>query len=233
MRKGKPMIIAILEDIPAQAELLTRWIANAGHQPVMRHDGNAFLELIGQEHADMLLLDWDVPGKTGIEILHWARAELGNALPILMLTQHDSESDIVYALDAGADDYVIKPLRERELVARMQAQLRKYYPEAQGAKRIEVGDYVLDATARVVTAKGRSVELGQREFDIAVMLFSNIGRIVSKDVLLKKIWGNVDRKLDPTLATYVSKLRTQLVLRAKNGLVVSTIYNYGYRLERV
>ncbi|RBL82038.1 DNA-binding response regulator [Streptomyces cavourensis] len=225
------MRIGILEDVEAQAQMVARWVAKGGHQAEIRHDGDDFIELVRSERLDMLLLDWDVPGKSGIEVLKWVRASFADALPIVMLTQHDSESDIVHGLDSGADDYLIKPLRERELMARLQAQLRKYYPEVRGAKILEVGVFSLDETARVARVGGKPVDLSSREFEVALMLFSNLGRIVSKDMLARKIWGVVDRKFDATLATYVSKVRSRLEVRAKNGLVISTIYNYGYRLE--
>lgn len=225
------MRIGILEDIETQAQMVARWVAKGGHQAEIRHDGDGFIELVRNERLDLLLLDWDVPGKSGIEVLKWVRATFADALPIVMMTQHDSENDIVHGLDSGADDYLVKPLRERELMARLQAQLRKYYPGVRGAKVVEVGVFSLDETARVACVRGKPVDLSSREFDVALMLFSSLGRIVSKDMLARKIWGVVDRKFDATLATYVSKVRSRLEVRAKNGLVISTIYNYGYRLE--
>jgi DNA-binding response OmpR family regulator len=226
------MIIGILEDIELQAAAVARWVARAGHHAEVRHDGDSFIYLVRSQRTDLLMLDWDVPGKSGIEVLRWVRNSFADAMPIIMVTQHDSEADIVHGLNSGADDYVIKPLRERELMARVQAQLRKYYPQELASQVIEVGAFAIDISSRTVSVEGCVVELAQREFDLAAMLFSNVGRIVTKDMLMKKIWGVVDRKYDATLATYVSKLRGQLGLRARNGMVISTIYNYGYRLER-
>lgn len=131
-----------------------------------------------------------------------------------------------------APTIISSPLRERELIARVSAQARKYYPETQRAKIVEVGKFALDTGTHVATVDGAPVELSQREFDLALMLFESVGRIVSKDMMIKHVWGVVDRKYDATLATYVSKLRRSLGLRPKNGLVITTIYNYGYRLER-
>lgn len=111
--------------------------------------------------------------------------------------------------------------------------MRKYYPQAEQGRRIEIGRFVIDAAEHVARIDERAVELSQREFELALMLFENVGRIVSKDALIKRIWGGVDRRYDATLATYVSKLRSALELRSHNGLVISTIYNHGYRLERV
>ncbi|VWD61765.1 two-component system response regulator [Burkholderia lata] len=226
------MIVAILEDIVTQAGVVAGWLNKAGYDTEVRHDGDSFIELVRSQRVDVLLLDWDVPGKSGIEVMRWARESFADALPIIMMTQHDGENDIVFGLNSGADDYLIKPLRERELVARVNAQARKYYPETQRAKVVEVGKFALDVSAHAATVDGAPVELSQREFDLALMLFESVGRIVSKDMMIKRIWGAVDRKYDATLATYVSKLRSSLGLRSKNGLVITTVYNYGYRLER-
>ncbi|MET1532351.1 response regulator transcription factor [Burkholderia sola] len=226
------MIVAILEDIVTQAGVVAGWLNKAGYDTEVRHDGDGFIELVRTQRVDVLLLDWDVPGKSGIEVMRWARESFADALPIIMMTQHDGENDIVFGLNSGADDYLIKPLRERELVARVNAQARKYYPETQRAKVVEVGKFALDVSAHAATVDGAPVELSLREFEVALMLFESVGRIVSKDMIIKRIWGVVDRKYDATLATYVSKLRSSLGLRAKNGLVITTVYNYGYRLER-
>ncbi|VWD09676.1 two-component system response regulator [Burkholderia lata] len=225
------MIVAILEDMVTQAGVVAGWLNKAGYETEVRHDGDSFIELVRSQRVDVLLLDWDVPGKSGIEVMRWARESFADALPIIMMTQHDGENDIVFGLNTGADDYLIKPLRERELVARVNAQARKYYPETQRPKVVEVGKFVLDTSSHAATVDGAPVELSQREFDLALMLFESVGRIVSKDMMIKRIWGVVDRKYDATLATYVSKLRTSLGLRPKNGLAITTIYNYGYRLE--
>lgn len=226
------MIVAILEDIVTQAGVVARWLEKAGYETEVRHDGESFVELVRSTRVDVLLLDWDVPGMSGIDVMRWARDSFADALPIIMMTQHDGEDDIVFGLNNGADDYLVKPLRERELIARVSAQARKYYPETQRAKIVEVGKFALDTGTHVAAVDGAPVELSQREFDLALMLFESVGRIVSKDMMIKHVWGVVDRKYDATLATYVSKLRRSLGLRPKNGLVITTIYNYGYRLER-
>ncbi|KVF24289.1 response regulator transcription factor [Burkholderia cepacia] len=226
------MIVAILEDIVTQAGVVARWLEKAGYETEVRHDGESFVELVRSTRVDVLLLDWDVPGMSGIDVMRWARDSFADALPIIMMTQHDGEDDIVFGLNNGADDYLVKPLRERELIARVSAQARKYYPETQRAKIVEVGKFALDTGTHVATVDGTPVELARREFDLALMLFESVGRIVSKDMMIKHVWGVVDRKYDATLATYVSKLRRSLGLRPKNGLVITTIYNYGYRLER-
>jgi DNA-binding response OmpR family regulator len=233
------MIIAILEDVVAQAKAMERWLQRAQYETRISHDGREFLERVQRERVDMLLLDWDVPGMSGIEVLRAVRSTLSDALPIVIVTNHSGEEDIVYGLNAGADDYLVKPVSERVLVARVAAQLRKYYPERQRAERIEFGRYTLETETRKIYIQGdgdaepKVVDhLSAREFGMAVLMFRNAGRIVTKDYISKHIWGVADRKYDASLATYVSKLRNARGLRRANGLVISTIYNHGYRLER-
>lgn len=232
------MIVAILEDVEVQAKTLASWLHKSGYETEIRHDGDSFMELVRTQKVDVLVLDWDVPGANGIEVMRWVRQAFANAMPIIIVTQHDSEEDVVYGLNSGADDFLTKPVRQRELLARVGAQVRKYYPDTQDQGVMTLGKYTLDPAARQVRVTevsgvdGDSVPLSAREFELAMLLFGNVGRIVSKDFLLKKIWGAVDRKYDASLATYVSKIRNALALRVKNGLVISTVYNYGYRLER-
>ncbi|GLQ95898.1 response regulator transcription factor [Dyella mobilis] len=232
------MRIAILEDTVKQAHSVANWLHRAGYESVMRHDGDSFVSMLENEPADMLLLDWDVPGKCGIEVLKWARATREHAdVPIIMLTQHDDEQSIVHGLDSGADDYLVKPAREAELVARIRAQMRKYYPHTLRERKLRVGRYTLDADARSVLVDGvdgqKLANLSAREFQLAMHFFRNVGCVVTKEDLCEKIWGAADRKYDATLATYVSKLRNALQLRSKNGMLISTVYNHGYRLEEL
>lgn len=232
------MIVAILEDIEAQANTVSMWLRQAGYETVVRADGQRFIELLGNHKADLLLVDWDVPGINGIEVIRWAREKFADTLPMIMTTHHDTEDDVVYGLNAGADDYLIKPVRQMELLARIQAQVRKYYPVQSSQTMVAFGKYELDPASRRVRLNdvngvdADSVSLPEREFEVALTLFSNVGRIVTKDSLISKIWGEIDRKYDASLATYISKIRNALALRAKNGLVISTVYSYGYRLER-
>lgn len=180
-----------------------------------------------------MLLDWEVPGRDGVEVLKWARAKLPQALPILMVTQRDDEEDIVLALEHGADDYLQKPIRERELLARLNAQFRKQLRLGDPEASFEAGGYTFSPEARSVSFPGGKATLPAREFALATLLFRNLGRILTKDFLSQRIWGQADRKYDASLATYVSNLRSALGLRPRNGMVISTVYNYGYRLERV
>ena len=227
------MIVAVLEDCPAQRDWVTKLLHDRGHQVVARGDGDSFIALLRSRVVDAALLDWEVPGASGLSVLSWARSNLNRSMPILMLTQRDDEDDVVTALNAGADDYLHKPLRERELLARVAAQARRSRHADAPGQELQVGPYAFDLQSRRLTVQGRPVSLPAREFELAALLFRNPGRILTKDALCQHIWGTVDRKYDASLATYISNLRSALGLRSRNGYVVSTVYNYGYRLERV
>ena len=231
--RSDSMIVAILEDSPTQVEWVTKLLQSHGHQAFSRRDGDGFIALLQQQKVDVVLLDWEVPGASGLAVLKWARCNLAPNMPILMLTQRDDEESIVQALNMGADDYLQKPVRERELLARMSAQLRKSQRGEATALQFQVGHFAFNLEAKTLTVDGRPVTLPTREFDLATMLFRSPGRIITKDVLCQRIWGTVDRKYDASLATYVSNLRSALGLRSRNGYVIATVYNYGYRLERM
>ncbi|WP_426400130.1 response regulator transcription factor [Ralstonia sp. R-29] len=225
--------IAVLEDNVAQAEAVQRWLQKAGYDVIVEHDGPAFMARIDQEKVDMLLLDWDVPGMNGIDVLIATRKRIHYELPIVLLTQHDDERDILHGLASGADDYLVKPASERMLVARVVAQLRKYYPETQRKQQVGFDGYVLDETARTATLPdGEQIALPEREFAIALYLLNHAGRVVSRDALLKHVWGETDASQVGTLATYITRVRNTLRLRA-HGLRISSVYRHGYRLERL
>lgn len=227
------MNVAVLEDSPSQVEWVRKLLQSHGHQIYSKGDGDSFIQLLKQQLVDVVLLDWEVPGATGLAVLKWARSNLSPSMPILMVTQRDDEDSIVQALNQGADDYLQKPVRERELLARMAAQLRKSKRGEASSMQFQVGQFSFNLEAKTLTVNGRAVNLPTREFDVATLLFRNPGRIITKDALSKHIWGTADRKYDASLATYVSNLRSALGLRARNGYVIATVYNYGYRLERM
>ncbi|MFH5249610.1 response regulator transcription factor [Burkholderia semiarida] len=226
--------IALLEDDVVQARTIEKWLSKAGYEIVVRHDGDSLLALVNETRFDLLLLDWDVPGKNGNQVLRETRARFGHEFPVIMVTQHDDDRDIVRGLSDGADDYIVKPVREVVLLARVAAQLRSYDPGLQTSASLTVWGYALDrASLSVTLPAGRQVTLPAREFELAVCLFEQSGRVVSKEILFRRLWGTADGGDTVTLATYISRLRNTLELRKeKNGLEIRTIYGHGYRLSR-
>ncbi len=224
------MRIAILEDDLALAGYVEKSLLESGYSCVMFTDGQKLLHHLYRENFDMLILDWNVPGMSGIEILHWMRENLDTRPPALMLTSRSAEEDIVAGLSAGADDYVVKPVSPAVLLARVKAVARRVYPEP--ATTIETyGAYRFDIRAEAVEVEGQSVALTAKEFGLAILLFRNMNRALSRAYLLETIWGVKPDLPTRTLDAHISNVRTKLNLRPANGLKLTPIYSYGYRLE--
>jgi DNA-binding response OmpR family regulator len=185
-----------------------------------------------RESFDLFILDWEVPDMPGIDVLAWIRRSLNDPIPVLFTTAREAEEDIVAALSAGADDYIVKPLRKQELLARVEALGRRGRPKARGQEKLEVGDIVIDVSRREVTRRGAPVELTQKDFDLAVFLFRKLGQLVSRGHILETVWGRSADLNTRTVDTHVSQVRKKLDLHVETGYRVVPIYNYGYRLEK-
>jgi two-component system, OmpR family, response regulator RegX3 len=224
--------IAILEDDPDQLALLSRWIANAGHQVHGYLRGNEVLKDAARESFDLFVLDWEVPDISGVEVLRWIRASLPASVPVLFVTVRDTEEDIVYALNLGADDYMIKPVRQSETLARLGALLRRSYPEKE-ATHLVIPPYEFDTQAGIARLNGEPVTLTPKEFELAVLLFRNIDRLLSRGHLQETVWGRGADLPTRSVDTHVSQVRRKLGLHGDHGFRAAAIYNYGYRLMRV
>ncbi|KZZ54176.1 DNA-binding response regulator, partial [Oleiphilus sp. HI0118] len=176
---------------------------------------------------------WQLPDIEGTEVLRQIRSEMNWRIPVLFLTQRDSEADIITALDAGADDYLVKPARQGELVARVNALSRRVGGEQAEQEEIEVGPYQINLGKRTIISSGEDVSLTDKDFDLAVFMFQNIGRLLSRDFLLERVWGISSNINTRTVDTHVSRLRRKLNIKPENGFRIKTIYQHGYRLERV
>lgn len=227
-----PMRIAVLEDDAALADHVLMTLQAAGHVVQLFPDGKALLARLKRETFDMLVLDWNVPEVAGIDVLRWARAHLDGPMPVLFLTSRTDEADIVQALDQGADDYVAKPVRAGELIARVNALLRRSYPAP--AKDVErFDDHVFDHRTGGATIAGEQVALTPKEFELGLLLFRNIDRAMSRSYMMDAVWGHDPNLLTRTLDVHVSRVREKLKLRPALGYKLVPVYSYGYRLEKI
>lgn len=226
------MKIALLEDEVEQAQNLSDLLVQNQHSCDCFHTGKSFLYSVLHNSYDLLILDWQLPDMEGTDVLKQVRAELNWRVPVLFLTQRDSESDIITALDAGADDYLVKPARPGELTARLNALGRRGGGESDVQEEMEVGPYLINLTRRSIVYQGEEVTLTDKDFDLAVFMFQNIGRLLSRDYLLERVWGISTDINTRTVDTHVSRLRRKLDIKAENGFRIKTIYQHGYRLER-
>lgn len=227
------MRLALLEDDAAQAATLAGWLRGAGHEVRPFHLAADLVRECGHESYDAYLIDWMLPDRSGHEVLCWLRRERGDTAPVIFVTSRDSEEDIVTALQGGADDYMIKPLRRLELLSRLDAIWRRTLRHHAG-DCIDLPPYRLELASRRVLRDRTEIEgLTEKEFQLATVLFQNIGRLMSRGHLLETVWGLRAEIPTRTLDTHVSRVRRKLELQPANGFRLVSAYNFGYRLEKV
>ncbi len=223
------MRIALLEDDLAQAEGVRR-LLEPTHTVHHYARGRQLLGKLTHESYDLLIIDWELPDLSGLDVVKTLRGQLP-ATPILFLTHRDSENDIVQALTAGADDFLVKPAREREFLARIKALGRRMQP-ADG-KPIELPPYKIDVSQSIITRNGTPIDLTRREYEVALFFFRNLGKVLSRSHILENVWGQGGDVTTRTVDTHVSRLRSSLGLSTEIGVRLTPVYGYGYRLETV
>ena len=226
------MRIVILEDDLDQAELLTAWLEEAGHQITVYSDGTLFIRAYTKDSYDLVLLDWMVPNMSGIEVLKHLRSQIDNVVPVVFITQKDQEEDIVEALEAGADDFMAKPVRHLETMARVNAIARRMgFGDQNTLDEYDQSPYFIDTRLREVKLDGNVIEMTQKEYELTLFLFKNIGRVVSRGHLLEMVWGTSSQINTRTVDTHISRLRTKLKLDEQEFWQLTSVYRHGYRLE--
>lgn len=226
------MRIAALDDEICQLELIRHTMEGIGHECRVFEDPKALLRELRQQTYDLLILDWSLPDMEGPVVVRWLREELGSRLPVLFVTNRREEADMVEGLGAGADDFMVKPIRVGELQARVKALLRRAYP-AQHETEIVFGAYRFIPTSHMLLVNDKPVELKHREYELALFLFQNLGRLLSREHLREAVWGASAETPSRSLDTHISRLRSKLDLRPTNGFLLSAIYGLGYRLEAI
>ena len=228
------MRIALLEDDPDQLALIESWLTSAEHSVVSSRTSKDFVRLIARETFDLYILDWMLPDRSGIHVLRQLRGSGRDYVPVLFVTVKGDEGSVVQALEAGADDYMAKPLRRNELLARAQVLTRRL-GHAGGGHDVQRSDpYAFNSESRTVSLCGEPIDLTHREYDLAYFMFRNAGRVVSRNYILESIWGMQGEELHTrTVDTHISRLRKKMSINEENGWRLSAIYQHGYRLEQL
>jgi two-component system, OmpR family, phosphate regulon response regulator PhoB len=217
----------IVEDEPAISELLAINLRHNGFEPVVCMDGEQAQRELDAVLPDIVLLDWMLPGASGITLARqWRKAERTRQVPILLLTARSEESDKIQGLDAGADDYITKPFSTQELMARIRAILRRRAPE-QAAESLKVGELDLDSATHRVSYSGDELKVGPTEFKLLRYLMAHPERVHSRAQLLDKVWGDHVFIEERTVDVHIKRLRE--ALQGAGGMI-DTVRGAGYRI---
>ncbi len=237
------MRIAVFDNDASEQPLIVQVLEKSGFDCNLYSDAAMLAEAARAQRFDAIVIDWQGRANASDVVLRDARACPGR-VPVLLMVAGGGEDDIIEGLSAGADDYLIKPLRPSELVARLQALLRRAYPD-ETLDRYEFAPFSFhpDACEVVFELDGgdgnaarrvtRRVTLTQKEFDLGLLLFRNAGRPMSRNHIREVVWGGDADISSRTMDTHVSRLRSKLELGPASGYRVMPVYGYGYRLDRV
>jgi two-component system, OmpR family, phosphate regulon response regulator PhoB len=219
--------VLVVEDEPAIAELVAVNLRHNGFAPTLAFDAEAAQREVDAVLPDVILLDWMLPGESGISLAkRWRSKERTKAVPIILLTARIEESDKVQGLDAGADDYITKPFSTQELMARIRAVLRRRAPEIVN-DRVQIGKLVLDAATHRVSCLEQELKIGPTEFKLLHFLMKHPERVHSRGALLDRIWGDHVFIEERTVDVHIKRLRESLGLA---GAMIETVRGAGYRL---
>ncbi|WP_220187576.1 MULTISPECIES: MtrAB system response regulator MtrA [Pseudonocardia] len=217
--------VLVVDDDPALAEMLTIVLRGEGFDTAVVGDGTRALPAVRDMRPDVVLLDLMLPGMNGIDVCRAIRAESG--VPIVMLTAKSDTVDIVLGLESGADDYVVKPFKPKELVARIRARVRR--TETEPAEQLTIGDVDIDVPAHQVTRQGERIALTPLEFDLLVALARKPRQVFTREVLLEQVWGYRHAADTRLVNVHVQRLRSKVEKDPEHPEVVLTVRGVGYK----
>ena len=217
--------VLVVDDDPALAEMLTIVLRCEGFETAVVSDGTRALPAVRDTQPDVVLLDLMLPGMNGIDVCRAIRAESG--VPIVMLTAKSDTVDVVLGLESGADDYVVKPFKPKELVARIRARVRRN--DAEPAEQLSIGEIDIDVPAHQVTREGRPIALTPLEFDLLVALARKPRQVFTREVLLEQVWGYRHAADTRLVNVHVQRRRSKVERDPERPEVVLTVRGVGYK----
>jgi DNA-binding response OmpR family regulator len=221
--------VLVIEDEPQMRAMLTDNLEFEGYRVTAVASGEEALQAVASRNFALLLVDVMLPGISGFDVCQQLRAR-GKHVPIVVLTARTAEQDRVRGLDLGADDYVSKPFSVRELLARVRALVRRDDWHSPGTEEFTLGDVVVKPRQRLVLRKGRRVPLSAREFELLRYLFAHRNEVVSREQLLRDVWGYSHLSVTRTVDNYVAKLRTHIEPKPHEPRYLVTVHGSGYQL---
>lgn len=220
--KGRVLVV---DDDTALAEMLGIVLRSEGFDPSFVFDGDRALAAFRDTKPELVLLDLMLPGRDGIDVCRQIRAESG--VPIVMLTAKSDTIDVVVGLESGADDYIVKPFKPKELVARVRARLRR--TDDSHAEPLTIGDLSIDVAGHVVSRDGRAISLTPLEFDLLLALARKPRHVFTREVLLEQVWGYRHAADTRLVNVHVQRLRSKVERDPENPEIVVTVRGVGYK----
>jgi two-component system response regulator ResD len=228
-RSGRTVLV--VDDEPTIAEVVARYLERAGYETATAGDGLEALRLAADRRPDLIVLDVMLPGLGGLEVLRRLAEADGPRTPVILLTAKGEQDDKLVGLRDGADDYVVKPFSPRELVARVDAVLRRVFADRENAEPLTFDGLEIDLRARQVTARGGEAHLSQREFDLLQFLATHPGQVFSRDQLMDRVWEPAFHGDPATVTVHVRRLRTKIEPDPERPRFIQTVWGVGYRFE--
>ena len=223
------MRVALVDDNADEIAGIAESLRTSGFDCAIFGSGEELIAALRRETFDLLLLDWNMPSMTGVDVLSWARDNIASPPPVIMLTSRERKEDVIYALENGAVDYIRKPEDPDIICARIKAAVRKERSEPAGNSSLSGFEY--DTLTQTVRFGEEVIELRQKEFHLARLLFENLNRPLSRGYILQRVWQSSPDIETRTLDVHVSRLRSKLGLKPERGVVLRTIFGFGYRLD--
>jgi two-component system response regulator ResD len=221
--------VLVVDDEPTIGEVLARYLERAGYEARVVEDGLTALDAVAERSPDLIVLDLMLPGMDGLEVMRRVRERPGRACAIILLTARDQESDRIVGLRLGADDYVVKPFSPAELVARVDAVLRRVDTVPDEEPPLRFGRLEIDPGARRVLVDGAEVALTAREYELLLFLARHPGRAFTRHDLMDHVWQYAFYTDTSTVTVHIRRLRAKIEREPENPRWVETVWGVGYR----
>lgn len=225
--------VAIVEDDPVMARMVSRGLKSAHCMCTCMSTGSALISRLASETYDVVVLDWNLPDISGLEVLERIRSTDAMDAGVIFLTGRTSEADVVLALDSGADDYVVKPFRMNELASRVRSAARRKRRTASPQGTIAVPPYRFDPGSRRAWFGEDPVALTGMEFNLALFMFQNANQVVSRRHIVEAVWGDARKAIGRSLDVHISRLRKKLAIAPENGWQVMAERGFGFKLQQI
>ena len=229
--QGGRRTVLVVDDEPTISEVVSRYLEHAGYAARTAADGLEAIRLVDETRPDLVVLDLMLPQVDGLRVLRHMRETADDRTPVILLTAKGEQEDKLAGLRGGADDYVVKPFSPRELVARVDAVLRRVHPPDEDAAPLRFEQLEIDARGRRVASDGAEVAVSQREFDLLHFLASHPGQAFSRDQLMEQVWEAPIASDTSTVTVHVRRLRAKIEPDPEQPRFIQTVWGVGYRFQ--